>query len=84
MEYLRMSNHKTALAHFEESQRLNSEDPLVYNEIGVVHFNEKRFKDARDTLATGLSLCSDVGEEQASNSQHIILLNLAHCHRKLG
>jgi Flp pilus assembly protein TadD len=78
-----MSNLKTALAHFQESQRLNSEDPLVYNEIGVVYYNDKRYPEARDTLATGLSLCSDVGEEQASNSQHTILLNLAHCHRKL-
>ena len=63
-----MANLKTALAHFEEARRLNSEDPLVYNEIGVVYYNEKKFAEARDTLAAGLSLCSDVGEEQASNS----------------
>ena len=81
IEYLRTNNHKIALMSFKESQRINPEDPLVYNEIGVVLYHQGKYDEARDQLGIALSLC----HESTNNSQtfETILLNLAHCHRKL-
>lgn len=83
MEYLRMSNYKTALASLEEARRLNGEDALVFNEIGIVYYSEGRYGEARETLARALSLCIDISEDQQCAQTQTILLNLAHCHRKL-
>jgi anaphase-promoting complex subunit 6 len=38
MEYLRTNNLKTALLSFNEAKKVNGKDPLVFNEVGVVHY----------------------------------------------
>jgi anaphase-promoting complex subunit 6 len=81
MEYLRTNNLKTALMSFKDSLRINDQDPLVFNEIAVVYYKQKNYDAAKEELSRALSLCHD----SANNSQtyETILLNLAHCQRKL-
>ena len=81
MEYLRTNNHKTALMSFELAKEINETDPLVFNEIGVVLYHQRRYDEALEHLGNALSLC----HESTNNSTiyETVLLNLAHCHRKL-
>ena len=81
MEYLRTNNLKTALMSFKDSLRINDQDPWVFNEIAVVYYKQKNYDAAKEELSRALSLCHD----SANNSQtyETILLNLAHCQRKL-
>jgi len=38
MEYLRTNNLKTAILSFKQAEEINSHDPLIFNEIGVIYF----------------------------------------------
>jgi len=51
----------------------------VFNEVGVVFYKQKNYDQARDHFANALSLCN----ESNSKTYESILINLAHCHRKL-
>ena len=53
---------------------------MVYNEIGVVFYKQNNFERAQEYLAKALSLCHDSTD---STLHETILLNSAHCHRKL-
>lgn len=79
MEYLRTNNLKTALLSFNEAKKICDIDPLVYNETGVINYKQKQYEQARELFANALSLCS----ENNSKTYETILINLAHCHRKL-
>jgi len=37
MEYLRTNNLKTAILSFQQAKEINENDPLIYNEIGVIY-----------------------------------------------
>jgi Tfp pilus assembly protein PilF len=41
MEYLRTNNLKTALQSFQAALEINPNDPMTYNEMGVVFFKQK-------------------------------------------
>ena len=80
MEYLRTNNLKTALLSFQDAKKICFDsDPLVFNEMGVVYYRQKQFELARENFANALSLCN----ESNSRTFESILINLAHCHRKL-
>jgi hypothetical protein len=52
--------------------------------MAVVFFNKDNFEEAREYLGHALSLCHCESIISAnSNTYETILLNLAHCHRKL-
>ena len=61
--------------------RINDSDPMVYNEIGVVYYKQNSYEKAQEYLAKALSLCHD---STNSTTYETIMLNSAHCHRKLG
>lgn len=44
MEYLRTNNLKTALLSFQEARKICDNDPLVFNEMGVVFYKQKGFE----------------------------------------
>jgi Tfp pilus assembly protein PilF len=44
MEYMRMNNTKTAMIQLQESHRLNRNDPLVLNEMAVIHYNSGEYE----------------------------------------
>jgi anaphase-promoting complex subunit 6 len=76
MEYLRTNNLKTALMSFKDAQRINEQDPLVFNEIAVVYYKQRNYDAAKEELSRALSLCHDATQSQTYET---ILLNLAHC-----
>ncbi|EGR27540.1 hypothetical protein IMG5_194480 [Ichthyophthirius multifiliis] len=79
MEYLRTNNLKTALLSFQYAKEINQNDPLIYNEIGVIYFKQKNYEEAKKTYLIALNLCS----EAANSIVHTILNNLAHTYRKM-
>ena len=78
MEFMRSSNYKTALIAFENAMELSKNDPLIYNEIGVVHYKQKNFEEAKDYFIKGIKLCS---EDDISRTYQTLLINLAHTYR---
>jgi anaphase-promoting complex subunit 6 len=43
MEYLRTNNLKTSLLSLHYAKEINSNDPLIYNEIGVIYYKQKEY-----------------------------------------
>jgi anaphase-promoting complex subunit 6 len=50
MEYLRTNNLNTAAVAFNDTLNINSRDPMVYNELGVVHYKDKQFDTSKKYL----------------------------------
>ena len=48
---------------FQEARRLNQSDPLVLNEIGVVHYHKLKYSEARSFLTDAFKLCMSRSEE---------------------
>lgn len=44
MEYLRTNNYKIALLCFNEAINTFKEDPIIYNEVGVVFYKQRKYK----------------------------------------
>ena len=81
MEFMRSSNYKTALIAFQNAMDLSKNDPLIYNEIGVVYYKQKNFEEARDYFIKGIKLCS---EDDISRTYQTLLINLAHTYRYMN
>jgi len=79
MEYLRTNNLKTALLSFQYAKEINSNDPLIYNEIGVIHFKQKSYNEAKELFMAALKLCDNT----INCIVETVLSNLAHTFRKL-
>lgn len=79
MEFIRTNNLKTALVAFQDALNVNSTDPLLYNEIGVVFYKQKRFHEAEANFLTGLEIC----KEDKSPVSQTLTINLAHTYRKM-
>eukprot|EP01016_Furgasonia_blochmanni_P003157 TRINITY_DN11235_c0_g1_i11.p1 TRINITY_DN11235_c0_g1~~TRINITY_DN11235_c0_g1_i11.p1 ORF type:complete len:360 (+),score=71.33 TRINITY_DN11235_c0_g1_i11:865-1944(+) len=79
MEYLRTNNLKTAILSFQHARDINPNDPLIYNEIGIIYFKQRIYPDARDMLTHALSLCTNAKDYILET----IYSNLAHTYRKL-
>lgn len=79
MEFIRTNNFKTASATFQNALLLSINDPLVYNEIGVVHYKQKLYKEAEESFRKGLMICN----EDKSNTSQVLMINLGHTYRKM-
>lgn len=79
MEYLRTNNLKTALLSFQYAKDINNNDPLIYNEMGVIYFKQKSFNEAKELFMAALKLC----DTTINCIVETILSNLAHTFRKL-
>jgi anaphase-promoting complex subunit 6 len=44
MEYLRTNNLKTATLSLMKAKEINSTDPLIYSELGVINYKQKNYK----------------------------------------
>ena len=80
MEFIRTNNFKTAFNIFQNALLLNKNDPLVFNEIGVVNFKQKKFEEAESNFINGLKLCNF---NDRSVTVMTILINYGHCLRKM-
>jgi uncharacterized protein HemY len=78
MEYIRTNNVKTASIALQDALNLCHKDPLIYNELGVVHFKQKLYDIARDYFMKGLEIC----KEDSSLVYQNLTINLAHTCRK--
>ena len=47
MEYLRTNNLKTATLSLMKAKEINSTDPLIYSELGVINYKQKNYKEAK-------------------------------------
>ena len=75
---MRSSNYKTALIAFQNAMDLNKNDPLIYNEIGVVYYKQKNFEEAKEYFIKGIKLCS---EDDISRTYQTLMVNLGHTFR---
>jgi anaphase-promoting complex subunit 6 len=80
MEFIRTNNFKTAFNIFQNALMLNKNDPLVFNEIGVVNFKQKKYEDAENNFINGLKLCNF---NDRSVTMMTILINYGHCLGKM-
>ena len=80
MEFIRTNNFKTAFNIFQNALLLNKNGPLVFNEIGVVNFKQKKFEEAESNFINGLKLCNF---NDRSVTVMTILINYGHCLRKM-
>ena len=88
MEYLRTNNLKLAEQFCAMANELCPTDPLLHNELGVVHFRNKRYAEAAEAFERALELCGRHGPpmptRRVKEAWEPILFNLGHAHRKRG
>lgn len=79
MEYLRTNNIKTAFMTFQNALLIYGNDPLLYNEIGIVYYKQKSYLQAEKYFSKGLAVCN----EDKSITAQTLMMNLGHSYRKL-
>ena len=80
MEFVRTNNLKTALIAFQNALQLSQNDPLIYNEIGVVYYKQHIYEEAQNYFIKGIKMCS---EDDVSSVYQTLMINLGHTYRKL-
>ena len=80
MEFIRTNNFKTAFISFQNALLLSINDPLIYNEIGVVYYKQRQFDEAEKYFLKGVSICNN---EDRSITTQTLILNLGHCYKKM-
>ena len=80
MEFIRTNNFKTAFITFQNALLLSVNDPLIYNEIGVVYYKQRQFDEAEKYFLKGVSICNN---EDRSITTQTLILNLGHCYKKM-
>ena len=80
MEFVRTNNLKTALIAFQNALQLSQNDPLIYNEIGVVYYKQHMYNEALNYFIKGIKMCS---EDDVSSAYQTLMINLGHTYRKL-
>eukprot|EP00947_MAST-08B_sp_MAST-8B-sp1_P003049 g3049.t1 len=83
MEYLRTNNLVLAEQFFGQARLMCSSDPLIHNELGVVHYKNQNYKEAIACFERTLDLCSHVSQPLLTVWEPTIC-NLGHAHRKSG
>lgn len=48
MEYLRTNNLQTAILSLQQAKEINPTDPMIYNELGVIAYKQKRYNEAKE------------------------------------
>jgi len=79
MELLRVHNLTLAIQFVQQAKELCSFDPLVYNELGVIAYKNKEYKQAVEHFQKALQLCGSTPTAAWEST----VVNLAHSYRKL-
>jgi anaphase-promoting complex subunit 6 len=82
IEYLRTNNVTLAEQFCRQAKAICATDPLVLNELGVVHFRQHRLDLAVDCFKDALRLCRNQ-PERLRYAWEPAMFNLAHAFRKL-
>ncbi len=77
IEYMRTSSYSLAEEFFNKAKAISPEDPLIYNELGVLAFQRKQYAVAVKQLRKALAL-------MPANPWESTVNNLAHALRKTG
>ena len=80
MEYLRKKNVSLALQFLKQAAVACPDDPLSYNELGVLYYKQGMFADSVDLFQRAVK----VSENSSPESQETPLINCGHALRKLG
>mmetsp|Transcript_24965 Transcript_24965/g.53881 ORF Transcript_24965/g.53881 Transcript_24965/m.53881 type:complete len:229 (-) Transcript_24965:35-721(-) len=83
IEYLRTNNVTLAEQFCRQAKAMCSTDPLVLNELGVVHYRQQRYQQAVDCFQEALKLCRHQ-PESLRHAWEPAMFNLGHSYRKLG
>jgi anaphase-promoting complex subunit 6 len=79
MEYLRTNNLSPAMSFFRQSLSACPTDPLVYSEIGVLHYMNEEYDLAIDNFRSAIELI----HPQVVDAWEATFFNIAHAFRKL-
>jgi anaphase-promoting complex subunit 6 len=82
MEYLRVNNLSLALKFVENARQICPKDPLIYNEMGVVHYKNETYAEALECFKEVFQI---VGEKEIRRrvEWESTLFNVGQVHRKL-
>ena len=80
MELIRVNNFNLAEKYIEQSKSICSDDPLIYNELGVIAYKNKQYQNAVILFKKSIDL---VSIENLNEIWEPTLSNLAHSYRKL-
>jgi len=83
IEYLRTNNVTLAEQFCRQAKTMCSTDPLVLNELGVVHYRQDRYQAAVDCFQESIKLCRHQ-PERLRYAWEPAMFNLGHAYRKLG
>lgn len=64
MEHLRTNNLTQAIAFIHQASTICSDDPLIFNELGVVYYKQKDYSQAIAMFTKALDLCKHLPEVQ--------------------
>jgi len=79
MGYLNMNNYVYAEKFLKEAYKLFDSSPMIYNELGVVYYQQKNYKKAMDFFKATINYIS----ADCYNQWESTFFNLGHCYRKL-
>ena len=81
MEYARTHNLSLAKQFLGQARQLESRDPVILNELGIVAYHLGQWSDARQLMMEGLQVAAEDAWEDVSETLHA---NLGHVYRKMG
>lgn len=81
MEYLRTHSLQLADQWLRQSQKISPSDPVVYNELGVIAFENRNFPQAAQLFQQALDM---MPEDKLTDLAVAPLFNLGHTMRKMG
>ena len=64
-----------AMQCLRQARQVCSSDPLIFNELGVVCYNEGKYESAIEAFRHAIELCTD--------NMEAVLVNLGHSYRKM-
>lgn len=83
MEYLRVNNLGLALKFVENAKLLAPKDPLIYNEMGVIHYRNESYGEALACFRQVFALVGETGMRKRVEWE-ATLFNVGHVLRKMG
>uniref|UniRef100_A0A060T1W4 ARAD1C19624p n=1 Tax=Blastobotrys adeninivorans TaxID=409370 RepID=A0A060T1W4_BLAAD len=81
MQHLQLSNLTIAEEYFSAAYGLCKTDPLLLNEMGVVHYHKNELKVAESYFHEALRVAAEIDSDL--KSWHSIYINLAHVYRRM-